>query len=116
MPRVARGLHSPERMPGRARAVASSLRKGSGKAANVESEVLETEPAHFSGIRATSRDRVGDRAHELVGARRIDRDPDRPVGQSISAAVAIAADQLAAARGRLEEDDAEALLAARHHE
>src|SRR5215470_991240 len=116
MPPVARGLHSPEREPRWARAIASSLRKCSSQTANVQSEILEDESASFSGIRRTPRHRVGDRAHELRGARWIDRDADRPVGESVSAAVAIAADQLATAGGGLEEDDAEAFLAARHHE
>src|SRR6266851_7401965 len=108
MPPVARGLRSPEREPRWARAIASSLRKCSGQTANVQSEVVEAESAHFSGIRRTPRHRVGDRADELLGARWIDRDADRPIGESVPAAVAIATDRLAAAGGRLEEDDAEA--------
>ncbi len=59
---------------------------------------------------------VRDDAHERIRIRWIDRDADRAVRQRVGAAVAVAADDLEAARRRLEEDDAEPLLAARHDE
>ena len=58
------------------------------------------------------RQRAGQR-RAVVG---IDHRAERALAQRIEAAVAVSPDHRQTARRRLEEDDAEALLGARHHE